>query len=313
MVEGIFVQKGTLAASFAASATPKKLLPQSSSASSRAKSGLSSSGGSMSNSKARASPGGAGNPRPSRMAGTRPNGTGGPTSAADRLATPLYDRHVDSHGGGNSSSADGGMGERGQRPGRMLEGTGSAFAAGKPSEVGEKGSVVPRYPLKVSSGGESSNGGGGDGSPLAPLSRSTEEQPEVAVEKQPEDAAVAPPAPNVHANSNEGKHAPISDHENSSDISGTLPPKNGENNRDELTLALPKDGESGDGDVGRSGKQQGVGVGGRKGPAAAGDVPPPFELPEMGAAGEGGRSTKDDPAFMKTFFRNSRLHFIGVG
>lgn len=41
--------------------------------------------------------------------------------------------------------------------------------------------------------------------------------------------------------------------------------------------------------------------------------PPPFELPEMGAAGEGGRSTKDDPAFMKTFFRNSRLHFIGVG
>lgn len=42
-------------------------------------------------------------------------------------------------------------------------------------------------------------------------------------------------------------------------------------------------------------------------------VPAPFELPEMGAAGEGGRSTKDDPAFMKTFFRNSRLHFIGVG
>ncbi|CAM9509641.1 unnamed protein product, partial [Laminaria digitata] len=46
---------------------------------------------------------------------------------------------------------------------------------------------------------------------------------------------------------------------------------------------------------------------------AGGGVPPPFELPDMGAAGESGRSTKDDPAFMKTFFQNSRLHFIGVG
>lgn len=40
---------------------------------------------------------------------------------------------------------------------------------------------------------------------------------------------------------------------------------------------------------------------------------PPFELDGMGAAGEGGRTTKDDPAFMKTFFQKSRLHFIGVG
>lgn len=38
-----------------------------------------------------------------------------------------------------------------------------------------------------------------------------------------------------------------------------------------------------------------------------------LELPGMGAAGEGGRSTKDDPRFMETFFKNSRLHFIGVG
>ncbi|CAM9559652.1 unnamed protein product [Ectocarpus sp. 4 AP-2014] len=65
-------------------------------------------------------------------------------------------------------------------------------------------------------------------------------------------------------------------------------------------------------DAGGSGNGNGSGGG----YAASGhdpSVPPPFELPEMGAAGEGGRSTKDDPAFMKTFFRNSRLHFIGVG
>lgn len=40
---------------------------------------------------------------------------------------------------------------------------------------------------------------------------------------------------------------------------------------------------------------------------------PYFEIPSMGAAGEGGRSTKDDPTFMETFFKKSRLHFIGVG
>lgn len=45
---------------------------------------------------------------------------------------------------------------------------------------------------------------------------------------------------------------------------------------------------------------------------SVGDLPP-FELHDMDAAGEGGRTTKDDPAFMKTFFQNSRLHYIGVG
>lgn len=40
---------------------------------------------------------------------------------------------------------------------------------------------------------------------------------------------------------------------------------------------------------------------------------PPFELPEMGSAGEGERSTKNDPTFMETFFQKSRLHYIGVG
>lgn len=40
---------------------------------------------------------------------------------------------------------------------------------------------------------------------------------------------------------------------------------------------------------------------------------PPFELPEMGSAGEGARSTKNDPTFMETFFQKSRLHYIGVG
>lgn len=39
----------------------------------------------------------------------------------------------------------------------------------------------------------------------------------------------------------------------------------------------------------------------------------PFELPDMITAGEGGRTTNDDPTFMRTFFQNSRLHFIGVG
>lgn len=40
---------------------------------------------------------------------------------------------------------------------------------------------------------------------------------------------------------------------------------------------------------------------------------PPFELPEMGSAGEEARSTKNDPTFMETFFQKSRLHYIGVG
>lgn len=59
---------------------------------------------------------------------------------------------------------------------------------------------------------------------------------------------------------------------------------------------------------------EGGGGGGRavREPGGAPGVSP-FELPDMGAAGESGRSTKDDPAFMKTFFQNSRLHFIGVG
>ncbi|CAM9347459.1 unnamed protein product, partial [Hapterophycus canaliculatus] len=43
------------------------------------------------------------------------------------------------------------------------------------------------------------------------------------------------------------------------------------------------------------------------------EFPPPIELPEAWPHEAGGRSTKDDPAFMKTFFQNSRLHFIGVG
>lgn len=38
----------------------------------------------------------------------------------------------------------------------------------------------------------------------------------------------------------------------------------------------------------------------------------PQQLEEMGLMGEGGRTTKDDPEFMKTFFQYSRLHFIGV-
>lgn len=48
----------------------------------------------------------------------------------------------------------------------------------------------------------------------------------------------------------------------------------------------------------------------RSGPGA----PLPWlELPGMGDAGERGRSTLNDPTFMETFFKASRLHFIGVG
>lgn len=48
-------------------------------------------------------------------------------------------------------------------------------------------------------------------------------------------------------------------------------------------------------------------------PGGADAGSPYFEISGMGAAGEGGRSTKDDPTFMDTFFKKSRLHFIGVG
>ena len=40
---------------------------------------------------------------------------------------------------------------------------------------------------------------------------------------------------------------------------------------------------------------------------------PTFDLPGVGVGGEAGRSTKNDPTFMETFFQKSRLHYIGVG
>lgn len=311
MVDGVFVQKGTLAASFAAAATPKKLPPQSS-APSRKKNGL-SSGGSMSSGKVRASSGGAGKSQSSHLAGTRPNGAGGPTAAADRAATSCSDRFVDSRGGVESNGADGGTGEERRRPGRGLEGTETAVAAGRSAEVGGTGPVVSRSSLSVGSGGGSS-GGGGDGAPGAPLSLSMKDQPAVD-EQRPDAAAVATQAPRAHASRSEGKHTPAGDND-SGNHRGTLTLKSkGGENWDEPTVRPSNGSESGhgDGDGDSGGGSDGVGGEGRKGLAAAGDLPPPFELPEMGAAGEGGRSTKDDPAFMKTFFRNSRLHFIGVG
>lgn len=317
MVDGIFVQKGTLAASFAAAATPKKLPPQASaSPSSRKKSGL-SSGGSTSSNKVRASSGGAGKSQPSRLAATSPNGASGPNNnyyAADRLATPSSDRVVDIPGGGGGGSADRGMGEEGRRPGRGLEGTETALAVGKSSEVSEKRPAVSTAPLNVGGGGD---GGGGDGAPTAPLALSAKEQP-AAVETRSDDTAVATPAPHAHASGSgsEGKRTPAGDKDNASHRdTRRLEPKSGDGH-DEPTQPVPKGSVTGGGDGGSGsagGGSNGVGGGGPKGPAAAVDIPPPLELPDMGAAGEGGRSTKDDPAFMKTFFRNSRLHFIGVG
>lgn len=316
MVDGIFVQKGTLAASFAAGATPKKLPPPSSS-SSRRTSDL-SSGDSMCSSKARASSEGAGESQLSRLVGTRPNDTSGPNGGAVvRLTTPSSHRHMDSRSGGDSSSADHGVSEGGRRPGRGLKGTETAVAARKSTEVGAKGPVVSTAPSNVGSGGGSSHGGGGlDAAPAAPLLRSAKEQPAVAVRKQLDDVAVATPAPHTHASGKAGKRTPSGDNGNGKHR-GTLRlyPTSGEN-RDEPTLPRSKDSEDGDGDGGAGGAgggSNGFGVGGHKGATAEGEVPPWFELPEMGAAGGGGRSTKDDPAFMKTFFRNSRLHFIGVG
>ncbi|CAM9675855.1 unnamed protein product [Scytosiphon promiscuus] len=64
---------------------------------------------------------------------------------------------------------------------------------------------------------------------------------------------------------------------------------------------------------GGSGSGDGGGSGGGSHEPSHVEFPPPLELPEAWPHEIGGRSTKDDPAFMKTFFQNSRLHFIGVG
>ena len=322
MVDGIFVQKGTLAASFAAAATPKKLPPRTpASASSRNKTGL-CSGGSTSGSKVRASSGGAGKSQPSRPAATRPIGAHGPddNGAANRLATPSTDRLVDSRGGGGIRSADRGMEQEGLRPGRGREGMETAFAEGKSSEVGGKGPAVSRTPLAASSAGGS--GGCADGAqapPFAPpaqLSLSTKEQP-AAVENRLDDAAATTPAPRAYASGSDGKRTPADDKHNGRHRHTRGLESNSGEGRGEPTLPAPKDSKIGDGDgdggAGGGSSSSGVGGGGAKGPAVAVDILPPWELPDMGAAGEGGRSTKDDPAFMKTFFRNSRLHFIGVG
>eukprot|EP00752_Nemacystus_decipiens_P004206 g3844.t1 len=328
MVDGIFVQKGTLAASFAAAATPTKLPPQTS-GSSRKERGLfpgdkitSSSSGSSSgssSSKARASWGGAGKSQPSRLAATRPNSARvSSNGAGGRLATPSSDRLVDSRGGVGSGSVGRGTGGEGLRLRRGVEGTEAAFAVGKSSEVDGEEPVVSRSLLNVGGGGGGGSSGGSDGASAAPLSNQTKEQPATA-EKRPGNGALALPAPHAHAGGSDGKRTLAG----GKDGGGNRDPrrlksKSGEG-REDPTLPVPKNSATGDGGgssggAGGSGSGGGGGGGGgRNGSAAAGDPPPPFELPEMGAAGEGGRSTKDDPAFMKTFFRNSRLHFIGVG
>lgn len=314
MVDGIFVQKGTLAASFAAAVTPKKLSPTSS-AVSGAKGRL-SSGERLASGKARAFSGGAEISRPSHIAGTRPSGTSGPDASADRLATESPDRLVDGCGGAGSGSADHAVGEEGRRAGQSPQAAETAVAEGWSSEIGG-GPVASRTPLNGGGGSDSGGGGGGgiDGAPTASLSLPTKEQP-VAVRNGLDDAAVSLPAPLARLSGNEGEHAPATDTDKDNNDDSEV--------RDEPALPLSKDNESGDGnggpggagggssDVSGSSGVSGSSVGGG-GAAAVGDHPFPFELPEMGAAGEGGRSTKDDPEFMKTFFRNSRLHFIGVG
>lgn len=316
MVDGIFVQKGTLAASFAAAATPKKLPPPSSAAS-RAKIGI-SSGGRIINSKSRAPSGGAAKSQPSHLTGTRPNGTSGPNAAADRLSTASSDRLVDSCGREGSSSAGRGMGEEGRRPGLTLEGAETAFAAGESVKAGGKWPGVSMALLNGGGGGGGNGGASSDGDPAAPLSLYVKKQPTAAGDG-PSDAAAAPPASSARVSGNEGEHTPAGDNDNGNgNDRDTLRFKSkiGEG-RDEPKLPPSKEHECGDSDGGSGGAGGGssdVGWRGYRGGAAtAGDHPPPFELPDMGAAGEGGRSTKDDPAFMKTFFRNSRLHFIGVG
>ncbi|CAM9230361.1 unnamed protein product, partial [Sphacelaria rigidula] len=79
-----------------------------------------------------------------------------------------------------------------------------------------------------------------------------------------------------------------------------------------------KEAENGLGSGPDHGKSAGSGVGDgdssvRRPESARAPLPPPFEILGMGAAGEGGRSTKNDPKFMETFFQASRLHYIGVG
>lgn len=312
MVDGIFVQKGTLAASFAAAATPKKLPPPSSGASG-AKGGP-SSGGSMSRSKGRMPSRGAAKSPPSHLAGTRPNGASKPNGAADRLSTALSDRLVASRGGEGSRSANSGVGEEELQTGLALGGAKTAFAGGGgSSKVGGKGPDVSRTPLK--GGGGRDRDSSSDSARAAPLPLSTKEQRAV-VGKRTEDAAVASPALHPRTSGNEGEHTPAGDIDNSDDCGKMVFKSKSGEGRDEPTLPQSKDIESGDGDGGSGGAGgggSGVGGGGRRVSAAGGEHPPPFELPEMGAAGEEGRSTKDDPAFMKTFFRNSRLHFIGVG
>ena len=320
MVDGIFVQKGTLAASFAAAATPKKSPPPSSAAS-EAQGGRFSGGSTASSSQGHASSRAeVTKPRPSHPARTNATATGRLADSRPRVST---------------NAASRGVGEEAEYERRQRQTT-MTWAEGASSGGGGN---VPGVSIPSIDGGGGGGGSGGglreDGSgargserdiPAAhlttpPMSVRGRQQRPAAVESQPRQQNAAAATPLLPCTSRRPPEDGDDETPTAPAAKGGFESGGGKDGGERGLLLSNKPSEGGGDGGGVSG-----GSGGRKGKSksssnnnnAGGDngrcaAPAPFELPEMGAAGEGGRSTKDDPAFMKTFFRNSRLHFIGVG
>lgn len=239
MVDGVFVQKRTLAASFASAATPK---PPSDYDRRNDERSFTGSGGGQGQSA-----GGACVPR-SAAPGHQDSGGNDPS------AVVCSDRSSDDREVANVASR---AAAKGKGKGKPVEGT--------------------RVTPPVGDSGEDETLKGGDGPQVMP---SEEKKRTVSSGRRATISPlyrVDPPAALAHRGEGTGSGGGLDE---SPGIGAE-----GKHEGDERPLSKPGDEE----------------------------IIPPWEIPGMGAAGEGGRSTRDDPTFMKTFFHKSRLHFIGVG
>ena len=300
MVDGIFVQKGTLAASFAAA---KAKSPSDNTAAVEDGRSISST---TQRSQNRVS-GGAGTvvspgyaPRNGLSERSQDRVSGG---AAGLVVTPS---HASRHGSGFRSGVGPPAMSSGQSAYRDPSATKGAIRGSQ-----EKGRLEPTQGSMSSCAGvDEAEPTQGHLSKLAAVDTETRKTPSASDYRALWDGApslaaslLGRPASDAGA----GPSSPPVFQPSASAVSGEGTPSEGLLGDSEAFSATESGGGGG-----------GEGGGGGSGrahlkPDGAGGAVPPLELPDMGAAGESGRSTKDDPAFMKTFFQNSRLHFIGVG
>lgn len=292
MVDGIFVQKGTLAASFAAA---KAKSPPDNMAAAK-------DGGSISSTTQRShsrvsggagtvvSPGYASRDGPSERSQDRVS------EGAGLVVTPS---HASRYGSGFRTKVGPPATSSSQLAYRGPSATKGAIRGSQ-----EQGRLEPTQESMSCAAVDEAEPTQGHLSKLAAVDREAGKTPPASDNRALWDRAPSLAASPVAASDTDaGPSSPPVFQPSASAVNGESTPSDGVL-RDSETFSVTEGGGRGGG--GGSGRA-------RLKPDGAGGAVAPFELPDMGAAGESGRSTKDDPAFMKTFFQNSRLHFIGVG